>query len=120
MFKRLMILAMLLLPIVAFAADAKPKDAFAEVNMKMHHAMMVDPTGDVDIDFVRGMIPHHQGAVDMARIELQQGKDPAIRKLAQDIIAAQKKEIAQMEQWLQQHAPSNVQAPDAVKHDHVM
>jgi uncharacterized protein (DUF305 family) len=49
------------------------------------------------------MIPHHQAAVDMAQAELKYGKDPEIRKLSQDIIAAQNKEIAQMQAWLAAH-----------------
>jgi uncharacterized protein (DUF305 family) len=56
-------------------------------------------TGDPDRDFVAMMIPHHQGAVDMAKTELQYGKDPALRKLARTIVAAQQKEIAQMTRW---------------------
>jgi uncharacterized protein (DUF305 family) len=102
--KKFVLCAMLaLLPLAAMAADPAVKDVFADVNMKMHHAMMVKPTGNVDVDFVRGMIPHHQGAIDMAQIELQQGKDPEIRKLATGIIAAQKKEIAEMNSWLAKH-----------------
>ena len=68
--------------------------------MKMHESMAIKYSGDTDVDFVRGMIPHHQGAIDMARIELQYGKDPANRKLAEEIIAAQEKEIAAMQSWL--------------------
>ena len=50
--------------------------------MKMHKDMAIAYTGDSDIDFVRGMIPHHQAAIDMARIQLEYGKDAEIRKLA--------------------------------------
>jgi uncharacterized protein (DUF305 family) len=52
----------------------------------MHRGMAVTTSGDPDVDFARMMIPHHQGAIDMARVELAQGKDPARRAMAQDII----------------------------------
>jgi len=67
---------------------------------KMSKDMAATPiTGDADRDFVAMMIPHHQGAIDMARFELANGKDPALRKLAQDVVAAQEKEIAEMKGW---------------------
>ena len=66
----------------------------------MHRDMMITFTGDADRDFVAAMIPHHQGAIDMAEVVLKYGKDPEIRKLAQGIIAAQQKEIARMNAWL--------------------
>jgi uncharacterized protein (DUF305 family) len=74
--------------------------AFRAANDKMHKGMDIAFTGDADADFVRGMIPHHQGAVDMAKIVLAFGKDPELRKLAQEIVAAQEKEIAFMQEWL--------------------
>ena len=81
----------------------KPSDppavkAQKEAHMAMMKNMNVPLTGDVD--FVRGMIPHHQGAIDMARVELQFGKDPEIRKMAEKMIADQEREIAEMKSWL--------------------
>lgn len=74
-------------------------DAFKAANEKMMKDMAVPLTGDTDKDFVAQMIPHHQGAVAMAEVELRYGKDPRLKKLAQDIIAGQKKEIAFMRGW---------------------
>ena len=85
---------------VTHNATTPASSALEEANMKMHHDMTVRPSGDADIDFVRGMIPHHQGAIDMAKIELQYGSDPAIKKLAKGIIAAQTTEIKMMQDWL--------------------
>jgi uncharacterized protein (DUF305 family) len=78
--------------------------AFVEANAKMHKGMEIDFTGNADVDFVRGMIAHHQGAIDMAKVELEYGKDDAIRKLAQEVITAQEGEIKMMEAWLAENA----------------
>ena len=78
--------------------------AFHGVNQKMHEGMDIAFTGDADADFVRGMIPHHQGAVDMAKVVLAFGKDPQIRKLAEEIVKAQEGEIALMQEWLKKNA----------------
>lgn len=71
---------------------------------RMHGAMgSMTYTGNADIDFARGMIPHHQAAIDMAKTVIEYGSDPEIRKLAEDIVAAQEREIAQLEAWLATH-----------------
>jgi uncharacterized protein (DUF305 family) len=80
--------------------DSASTKAFREANDKMHAGMAIAYSGNADVDFVKGMLPHHQGAVDMAKIVLQYGKDPETRKLAGDIIAAQEREIALMKEWL--------------------
>ncbi|WP_333670867.1 DUF305 domain-containing protein [Elioraea tepidiphila] len=82
-------------------AAAPSSQAFARAMDKMHRDMAIEYSGNADRDFVAGMIPHHQGAIDMARIVLEHGKDEEVRKLAQEIIAAQEKEIAQMRAMLQ-------------------
>jgi uncharacterized protein (DUF305 family) len=73
---------------------------------KMHAAMTsVKPSCNSDVDFVRLMLPHHQAAIDMARTQLTYGKDPQMRRLAQEIITDQQSEIDLMRLWLKQHEP---------------
>jgi uncharacterized protein (DUF305 family) len=74
--------------------------AYAAAMDKMMADMMVPYTGDVDVDFAVGMIPRHQAAIDMAKIQLEFGKDPEMRKLAEAIIAAQESEIATLKVFL--------------------
>jgi uncharacterized protein (DUF305 family) len=75
---------------------------YQQVNDNMHKSMDIKFTGDADKDFLAAMIPHHQGAIDMAEVVIQYGKNPKLRQLAQEIITMQKKEIAEMKQLLKE------------------
>lgn len=88
----------------ATGVDAHAFHAQMDVDMRsMMQAMDAAPmTGNADIDFAAMMIPHHQGAIDMARLQLQYGTDPAMRRLAQEIIVTQQSEIDLMRRRLQQ------------------
>lgn len=75
--------------------------AFQAANDRMHEDMNMAFSGDPDVDFAKGMIPHHEGAIAMAEIVLEYGDDPEIRQLAEEIIAAQESEIAFLRGWLE-------------------
>ncbi|WP_201535379.1 CopM family metallochaperone [Psychrobacter ciconiae] len=80
---------------------------------KMHEEMMVGMSyNDPDMAFAQGMLGHHIGAVDMAKIQLKYGTDAEMRKLAQDIIDAQQSEIATMKSWLANHSDAQAPTPD--------
>jgi uncharacterized protein (DUF305 family) len=100
--------AIFALPLAALAQSmdhgAMAGDAMSAAHQKMMAAMQaIQPTGDTDRDFVLMMIPHHRGAIDMAKAELEQGKDETLRAMAEGIITAQEKEIGEMEAWLKAH-----------------
>lgn len=82
------------------AAENDATKAFRAANDKMHKDMDIAFTGDADADFARGMIPHHAGAVEMAKIVLKYGKDPELRKLAEEVVRTQEAEIKFMREWL--------------------
>lgn len=96
--------------------SAPPEDAqptfyseMTKVNARMHEGMAIAPSGDIDRDFMRMMIPHHQGAIDMALLQLKYGHDEKLRRLAQSIIVEQGQEIAYMRMLLDK--PSAAMSP---------
>ena len=85
-------------------ADAPYWAQLTESMTRMHAAMSsTRPSADADTDFVALMLPHHQAAIDMARVELTFGNDPQLRRLAQEIVTDQASEIQLMKLWQKQH-----------------
>jgi uncharacterized protein (DUF305 family) len=87
----------------ASAGSGDATQAFKAADDKMMQDMSAAYTGNADKDFVAHMIPHHQGAIEMAQVELKYGKDPALKRLARNIIKAQHDEIAFMKSWQAKH-----------------
>ena len=112
------LLALILLGVAtnaAQAADPGEKPFLAEnaaAMDKMMDGMAPKPSGDVDRDFVAMMVPHHQGAIDMAQAELRHGHNEQLRRIAQEIIVEQQQEIAAMRLALGQPLPPSVASPD--------
>jgi uncharacterized protein (DUF305 family) len=104
------------LTLAAFADS--PQAAFVAENhaamTKMMAAMHIKPTGDIDRDFAAMMIPHHQGAIDMALAELRYGSNEQLRRIAQEIIVEQQQEIAAMHMALGQPLPASAAVPTQV------
>ena len=95
---------------------AESTKGFEAAMTSMMKGMMVAPTGKPDLDFMQGMIPHHQGAIDMAKVVLKFGKDAEVKTLAENVIKAQESEIAFMTDWLAKANTSTfVASPEATK-----
>jgi uncharacterized protein (DUF305 family) len=78
--------------------------AYMESMRKMNQGMMGKPmSGDADRDFATMMMSHHQGAIDMARVELEHGKDPELKAMAQKVIGDQSREVKEFQDWLDRH-----------------
>ncbi len=100
----------------AGGAPAQDERAFLAENdtamSRMMDDMSIKPSGDVDRDFVAMMVPHHQGAIDMAQAELRYGHNEQLRRIAQEIVVEQQQEIVAMRLALGQPLPSAAPAPD--------
>lgn len=100
---------------VSAGARSSDMDFMDQVNVamtKMMAGMNVVPSGSVDKDFVATMVPHHQGAIDMAQSELRYGHNEQLRRLAQEIIVTQHEEIAAMQLAIGETPPHSSLAPE--------
>jgi hypothetical protein len=118
-------------PAAVEAASAGDEAPFLRENeaamTRMMDGMAAKPTGDIDRDFVAMMIPHHQGAIDMAVLELRYGRNEQLRRIAQEIIVDQMQEIAAMKLSIGEQVTTSLPAPTqpgspppAAGHDHIM
>ena len=97
------ILFTITLPLSAMHHDSHKNHGpmpFQKAMDKMHKDMMIKPSGSIDIDFLKAMIPHHQGVVDMSEELIKKTKDPELKAFAEKIIKDQKAEIKMMQDWL--------------------
>lgn len=105
-------------PLCTGAAQSKDADegrfiaAMAKAMTTMMADMTAQPDGDVDRDFVSMMVPHHQGAIDMAQAELRYGRNDRLRRMAQEIIVTQQQEVAAMRMAIGQPLPPSAPGPD--------
>jgi hypothetical protein len=100
---------------VAYPPDLSAEQAFLSENDTAINKMMADmtikPTGDVDRDFVAMMVPHHQGAIDIAQAALRYGRNERLRRLAQEIVVARQQEIAAMRLAVGEDLPLSLASP---------
>ena len=100
---------------VAYRPDLSAEQPFLSENDAAMNKMMADmtikPTGDVDRDFVAMMVPHHQGAIDMAQAVLRYGRNEQLRRLAQEIVVTQQQEIAAMRLAVGEDLPPSMASP---------
>jgi hypothetical protein len=102
-----LIVSSILTATVAMADDSQFIADCTDAMNRMMTAMHIQPSGNADTDFVAMMVPHHQGAIDMARAELLYGQNETLRRMAQEIIVTQQQEIVAMQQALSQSSSAS-------------
>jgi uncharacterized protein (DUF305 family) len=102
----------------SFSSAPAAEAPYLAENVSAMTKMMIDmgirPSGNVDADFVAMMVPHHQGAVEMAQAELRHGRNEPLRRMAQEIIVTQLQEITAMQFALGQPLPPSAPSPDQI------